>query len=35
MTSVSEVEEKMAPACSSRRRSSVANGRLPLWQTAI
>jgi hypothetical protein len=34
MTSVSEVELKMAPSRSSLRRSSVAKGRLPLWQTA-
>ena len=30
-----EVAEKIAPSFSSLPRSSRANGRLPLWQTAI
>ena len=34
-TSVSEVDEKIAPSRSSFFRSSRANGRLPLWQMAI
>ena len=34
-TSVSDVDEKIAPSFSKRFRSSRAKGRLPLWQTAI
>ena len=33
-TSVSEVEEKIAPSASSRARASLASGKLPLWQSA-
>src|SRR5882762_3269467 len=34
-TSDTEVEEKIAPSLSSFLRSSLAKGRLPLWQTEI